>query len=148
MLSFGQYARHLERSLVIVKPELEIGLARVGEHTKVMAANYIGHELPEWKPLAPATVKEKTELGYVGHVSATDPLLRTGANEQSIGVAVEGLTQAVGSPRKEFLYMEMGTDKVPPRPAIGLAAVRSLPYAGEVFGMLAMGLLAPGFRWR
>jgi hypothetical protein len=164
MYSFGDYARHLERSLVIVKPELEVGLARVGEHTKVMAANYVGHELPEWAPLSEATVEGfrhpygfwiegKRELGFTGHESATDPLLRTGEMRESLDVSVEGLTQVVGSPDKVMLYQELGTHNaltgdIPPRPTISLAALRSLPYAGDVFGMLAMGLLAPGFKWR
>lgn len=143
MISIKEFSEHLERSLLTVEPRLEVGLAVVGEHTKVMAAEFIGHEMPEWKPLAESTVKEKTKLGFVDHVSATDPLLRTGANERSIGVAVEGLTQAVGSPRKEFLYQEIGTSKMPARPSIALAAMNSLPFAEEVFGEVAMSLLDP-----
>lgn len=146
MISFEQFARHLEQSLLTVEPRLEVGLAAVGEHTKVMAAEYIGNELPEWKPLADSTIAEKERLGYTGHVSATDPLLRTGANEKSIDVSVEGLTQAVGSPSKIFLYQEMGTHTIPPRPSISLAALNSLPYAKEVFGGIAVSLLVPGFK--
>jgi hypothetical protein len=162
MISFEEFARHLETALVTVEPRLEVGLAAVGEHTKVMAAEYIGHELPEWKPLSEATlkgfrhpygfwIKGKEELGYTGHDSATDPLLRTGADRDSIAVAVEGLTQVVGSPLKIFLYQEMGTHNavtgnIPPRPSISLAALRSLPFAADVFGEIAVSLLTPGLK--
>lgn len=159
MISFEDFAKHLEKSLVTVEPRLEIGLAVVGEHTKTMAAEYIGHELPEWAPLSEATlkgfrhpygfwIKGKEELGFTGQESATDPLLRTGADRDSIAVSVEGLTQVVGSPSKIFLYQEMGTHNpvtgnIPPRPTISLAALRSLPYAADVFGEIAASLLNP-----
>jgi len=144
MISLEQFGKALERAAAEVKPRLEIGLAKVGGLTQTLAAEYIGHELPQWPRLAERTIEEKTRLGYVGHVSPTDPLLRTAANRDSISVAVEGLTQTVGSPRKEFLWQEMGTRKIPPRPAIAPAALASLPYAQDVFGEIAVSLLAPG----
>lgn len=162
MISFGEFAQHLERSIATIVPRLQAGLAEVGEHTKVMAAEYFGHEMPEWKPLSEATlygfehpygfwIKGKYELGYTGHESATDPLLRTGATERSIEVAVEGLTQAVGSKSKILLFQELGTHNpltgdIPPRPTVSLAALRSLPYAADVFGGIAASLLSPAYR--
>lgn len=160
MIDFGDFAKFLENSARTCKPRLEIGLAKVGGHTQVMAAEYIGHDMPAWAPLSQATlqgfrhphgfwIKGKIELGYTGHVSATDPLLRTGHLRDSIEVAVEGLTMAVGSKLKIALYQEMGTynpltGNIPPRPFIAPAALNSLPYAGEVFGTIAVSLLAPG----
>jgi hypothetical protein len=141
MMSFDELAKMLESAAARATPALEVALAKIGGHTAVMAAEYIGHELAEWKPLAPSTVEQKTRLGYVGNISATDPLLRTGANRDSIKVEVEGLEMAVGSDRKEFLWMELGTSRVPPRPSIALAALRSIPYAEEVLGETAVKLL-------
>jgi hypothetical protein len=162
MISFAEFARHLERSIVMAKPLIEVGLARLGEHTKTVAAEEFGHEMPMWEPLSEATlqgfrhpygfwIKGKVELGYTGHISATDPLLRSGKTRDSLDVAVEGLTQAVGSPSKVMLWQEMGTfnsltGNIPPRPAIAYAALHSLPYAAEVFGELAVSLLTPGLR--
>jgi len=154
MISFGEFASMLERSAAELRPRLEIGLAKVGELTKTMAAEYIGHEMPEWPPLASSTVDEKTRLGYVGHVSSTDPLLRTGEMRDSIELEVEGLAQAVGSKSKVALWQEVGTTPsaghpgIPPRPFIGLAAQRSLPYAEDVFGEIAVRILAPADRVR
>jgi hypothetical protein len=162
MISLKEFAEHLERAIAICEPMLEVGLAKVGEHTKTAAAETFGHQMPMWEPLSQATlhgfrhpygfwIKGKEELGYTGHVSATDPLLRTGATERSIEVAVEGLTQAVGSPSKIMLYQEMGTHNsvsgnIPPRPVLGPAAIGSLPFASDVFGEIAVALLTPGFR--
>jgi hypothetical protein len=160
MISLAEFARHLERAIATCEPMLDVGLAKVGEHTKAVAAEEFGHEMPMWEPLSQATVqgfrhpygfwiKGKEELGYTGHISATDPLLRTGATERSIEVAVEGLTQAVGSPSKIMLWQELGTHNsltgdIPPRPAIAIAAIASLPYAADVFGEIAVRLLTPG----
>jgi hypothetical protein len=160
MISFKEFAEHLERAIEQSRPQIEIGLAKVGEHTRTMAAEYFGHEMPMWEPLSQATlkgfrhpygfwIKGKQELGYTGHISATDPLLRTGATERSLGVKVEGLTMAVGSPSKIMLWQEMGTHNpitgdIPPRPVLGPAALASLPYAAEVFGELGVKLFTPG----
>jgi hypothetical protein len=160
MMSFADFAKHLERAAAQCAPQLGVGLAKLGEHTRTVATEEFGHEMPMWEPLSQATlhgfrhpygfwIKGKEELGYTGHISATDPLLRTGATERSIDVAVEGLTQAVGSPSRIMLFQEMGTHNsvtgnIPPRPAIAIAAIGSLPYAEEVFGEIGVRLMTPG----
>jgi hypothetical protein len=162
MISLAEFAEHLERSLATAEPRLEVGLAAVGEHTKTVAAEEFGHELPMWEPLSYATlhgfrhpygfwIKGKEELGYTGHISATDPLLRSGKTRDSIEVAVEGLTQAVGSASKVMLWQELGTHNsvtggIPPRPVLAPAAIGSMPFAAEVFGEIAVSLLVPGYR--
>jgi hypothetical protein len=158
MISFKEFADHLGRAAAQCKPQLGVALAKVGEHTRTVAVEEFGHEL--FEPLSSNTlygfrhpygfwIKGKVELGYTGHVSATDPLLRTGATARSIEVAVEGLTQAVGSASKIMLYQEMGTHNsltgnIPPRPVIAKAAIGSLPFAKDVLGELAVNLLVPG----
>jgi phage gpG-like protein len=143
-------ARFLEASANSVRPRLESDLAKIGELTATMAAEYIGHEMPEWPPLAASTIAEKESLGYTGQVSPTDPLLRTGEMRDSIKVEVEGLEMAVGSTDPVALWQEIGTDgrdgkgAIPPRPFLALAGLRSLEYAADKLGETALALLVPG----
>lgn len=136
MKSFGEFAKVLAKGAAELHTRLVVNLHEIGLHQQVIAAELIGHELPQWPPLADSTIKEKERLGYTGHVSATDPLLRTGENRDSIGFEVDPLEleQVTGSKRKEFLWMEMGTQgphPVPSRPSLAIAAVSSLPFAGD-----------------
>jgi phage gpG-like protein len=149
-MTLDDLAKMLDASAKSVRPRLEADLAKIGGLTQAMAAEFIGHELPEWPPLAARTIAEKEELGFTGHVSATDPLLRTGEMRDSIKVEVEGLEMAVGSHSKIALWQEMGTvgsatgGPIPPRPFLGLAGLRSLEYAADVLGETAIALLTPG----
>lgn len=160
MISFKQFAAHLERSIAHAEPMLTIGLAKVGELTQTMAVEYIGHEMMQWAPLSDATmhgfhhpygfyIPGKVELGYTGHVSETDPLLRTGAMRDSIHFAIEGLTLIVGSTSQIAKFQELGTvnhltGNIPPRPFIATASLASLEHYREVFGEIAVKLLTPG----
>jgi hypothetical protein len=47
----------------------------------------------------------------------------------------------IGSPKKEALYQEMGTSRIPPRPVTEPALKNSLPFAADVFGKIAVSLL-------
>lgn len=144
-MTLDDLARMLGASAQSVRPRLVADLAKVGELTATMAAEFIGHEMPEWLALAPATIEEKERLGYVDQVSATDPLLRTGAMRDSIKIEIEGLEMAVGSTDKIAAYQEVGTAHIPPRPFLALAGSRSLEYAGaEKLGETAVELLTPG----
>lgn len=137
MKGFGEFAKILERGAATCHERLALNLHAIGMHQQVVAAELIGHELPQWPPLAESTVAEKQRLCYTGHISATDPLLRTGANRDSIDVSVNhaALTEVTGSKRIEFLWMEIGTANanrsIPPRPSLAIAAAGSLPFAGD-----------------
>jgi HK97 gp10 family phage protein len=144
MMSFGDLAKHFERAAADVRPRLDVALAKIGEHAAIKAAEMIGHELPQWPPLAQSTVAEKQQLGYVGHVSATDPLLRTGELRDSIRFEVEGLTVTVGSHEKIAAYHEFGTPRMPPRPFLAPAMLATFPYAEKVLEEAAVRLLTPG----
>ena len=89
--------------------------------------------MPEWAALKETTIYEKTRLGYVGQVSATDPLLRTGMMRESIEGAAEGLTGVVGTDDPKAKWQEFGatrvgrnrTGTIPPRPFIGMAMMEA-----------------------
>lgn len=100
-------------------------LRKAGEMVRDEAKGLIGTEDQAWAPLADSTVEEKQRLGYVGKVSATDPLLRTGELRASIQVGeVTPEHVTVGSDDPIAAYQEFGTTKIPPRPFIGTALFR------------------------
>lgn len=159
MLSFGEYAAFLTERAAACHGMLHLGVREVGKLAQTMAVEYVGREMPEWAPLSHATmegfrhpygfwVPGKIELGYTGHVSATDPLLRTGKMRDSIDVQVIDLRATLGSPYKVMLFQEMGTHNpltgdIPPRPVLALAMKNSLEHAREVFGGIALACLVP-----
>jgi len=143
-MTLGELADMLETSARSLVPRLENDLVEIGAVVRTTAAEYIGHEMPEWPPLAPSTIKQKERLGYTGRVSGTDPLLRTGEMRDSIKAVVADLTLAVGSTDKVAVFQELGTSRMPPRPFLGLAMSNSLEFAAERLGETAAALLTPG----
>jgi len=147
VISFKQFAEKMERSAGESLTVIEGGVLTVTLAAAVMAKDLIGRENPEWAALAPSTIDEKARGGYLGRISATDPLYRTGEMRESIEGTVEGLTGVVGSTDKVALFQEMGTlrasGSVPPRPFLGLAMSRVYPVADRVFGLIGANLLSP-----
>lgn len=143
-MTLEQLSKMLEEASLRCEAELQLDLLKIGEMTKTMATEYIGHEMNEWPALAASTVKEKEKLGYVNQVSATDPLLREGDMRDSIQVEQADLVVAVGSADKVALYQEMGTKHMPPRPFLGLAMRNSILEALDLLGETAKRLLSPG----
>jgi hypothetical protein len=147
MLSFEQFANMLDRAEVESPAAAALALKETLAAVTVEARSYIGHEMPQWAPLAPSTIAEKSRLGYTGRLSATDPLLRTGEMRDSIENTQAGLEGVVGSNDPVALWMEMGTHRsggaIPPRPFLALAASRSGPVMEVFFGRAASRLLAP-----
>jgi hypothetical protein len=140
MKSLDEFERELAVAIKTVKPRLEIGLAKVGELTQTMATHYIGHEMDGWAPLAASTIQDKINKGF----GVPDPLLRTGKMRASIDMELDPVDLAVviGSKDLVALWQEMGTSRgIPPRPFMGKAMHNSLPYAGDVFGTIAVSLL-------
>ncbi len=143
MISETQFLALLERATAETPIAAAGALTETMEALKVEARAYIGHELPEWPPLAASTVAEKERLGYVGHVSETDPLLRTGHLRESIEVSIDGLTGVLGSTEPVALWQELGTSRIPPRPFLSLALFHSQPIAAPLFGRALMKVLTP-----
>ena len=147
MLSFKQFANMMQRSSVECRPIADGAVLAVTVAVATEAKALIGHENPEWAPLAPSTIDEKSRLGFTGRISATDPLYRTGEMRESIEGAAEGLTGVVGSTDKVALWQEMGTlrptGSIPPRPFLGLAMSRVYPVADRLFGVVGVNLISP-----
>lgn len=73
-----------------------------------------------WAELKAATQRERVRLGF----TANDPLLRTGDLRDSISHETHGLEAVVGSDSQVMVWQEMGTETIPPRSVLGLAAQR------------------------
>jgi hypothetical protein len=139
MKSLAEFEAELERAVARVVPALEIGLDKVGTLAVTLAHHYPGEYQPGWAPLAESTLKDKADKGF----PVPSPLLRTGEMAESYKKELElaELAVVVGSPEKKALWQEMGTSRIPPRPVVSLALANSLPYAADVFGEIAVGLL-------
>jgi hypothetical protein len=111
-----------------------VGVRNAAEIVQTEAKALIGQENVEagghvWPDLAARTITEKERLGYVGQVSATDPLLRTGELRASIQMQVEGNEAAVGSDDPVAEWQELGTSTIPARSFLGGAAFRKESWA-------------------
>jgi hypothetical protein len=139
MISLTEFEAVLERSLVAMPAELAIGLEKVGQLAESIAAELPGHYQPGWAPLAESTIADKEAKGY----PVPSPLKRTGEMAGSYRKEVDpiGLELVIGSPEKTALWQEMGTSRgIPPRPVCEPALKRSLPFAADVFGKIAIRL--------
>ena len=126
--SFGSFALHL----LVIEHELHARTRRALERALVViekdAKKQIGYyqgevgEFPAWAPLADSTEAEKARLGAPPNA----PLLRHGLMYASFGHTVESDTEGVvGSTDPTMIYHEFGTSKMPPRPVLGPAAIKS-----------------------
>jgi len=150
MLTLGELTLFMKASAARARTEVTLETHKVLAEVAKDAEALIGQELPQWPPLAESTIAEKQRLGYTGQVSATDPLLRTGELRGSIESDAErtatGVEGVVGSNSKVALYQEMGTAKIPPRPFLATAMMRSEDRFKEELGLFAHELLSPGVR--
>lgn len=73
-----------------------------------------------WEELKQATQQERERLGF----TPNDPLLRTGDLRDSLSHETHGLEAVVGSTSQVMVWQELGTETIPPRSVLGLAAQR------------------------
>ena len=92
----------------------------------------------EWLELVPDTKKDRVRKGY----TENDPLLRSGEMKRSIEHQTKGLEAEVGSNSDIMVYQEFGTEKIPPRSVLGLAAFRSEEKIHQLVGDVAMAVLS------
>lgn len=132
--SLGALARHLEAVVEQMSDVEETALAAIGSAVVARAQEKIGHyqegipPFEAWPALAPATIAEKTMLGYA---PPDNPLLRRGALRDSYhfvvtrGLVAPEVTAGTGDP--VGLWQEMGTSTIPPRPVVGPAMLETMP---------------------
>lgn len=113
--------RGLEKALVLIETDAK---EQIGHYQEAAGPH------PAWAPLAESTEAEKARLGY-----PTDaPLLRTGELQDSFGHEAHGNEGVVGSTDKTMVYHEMGTEKMPPRPALGPAVFKNREKIEQILG--------------
>jgi hypothetical protein len=137
--SIEAFVTFLRTRPAAVEEAQKTGMERAGRMLVTTAQDMIGEDMPRWDDLAPATFEEKQRLGYVGRVSAEDPLLRTGELRASIGCTIEGNKLTIGSEDPVAKYQEEGTDKIPPRPFMGPTMYSLGPEAADVIANYELG---------
>lgn len=113
-LAMRKHLRHgLEAALIVIETDAK---AQIGHYQGAQG------EFPAWAPLADSTEAEKARLG----APAGAPLLRHGGLFASFGhELVSDDEGVVGSTDPTLIYHEFGTSKMPPRPVLGPAMLKS-----------------------
>ena len=147
MKEFHSISHFIEHTLLMdamVVLELHHGLKRCANAVELTAKNEIGTyqqgigQFPAWAQLAESTENEKSKLGY----PANSPLLRDGTLRDSISNEVQALEAVIGSTSDVMVYQELGTERIPPRPVLGPAAIRNRGKIERILGKaVAEGLL-------
>ena len=120
------------------------GLRDAAEVVAIEAQAEVGHyqaaagPFAAWAELADSTKEERVELGF----TENDPLLRTGALRDSIGIVAADGRAVVGSDSEVAVDMELGTSRVPPRSFLGGAAVRKEAVAVNLMAGSVVNVLA------
>ena len=140
--SIASFVRHLETRPAAMEKAEQQGLKLVGQLFVAECQALIGQELDSWAPLAASTVIEKERLGYVGRVSATDPLLARGDLSLSFSYELHRHMVVFGSDDPVMLFHEYGTSKMPPRPVVGPVTAHHGKEGAELVGNYMAGALA------
>lgn len=155
MMSFRQFAEHMERAAEMVPEAIAGVVVEVTALAEARAKEMIGTYQPGWEPLSEATLEGfhheygffipgKIELGYA---PPDNPLLRTGGMRDSITSEADGNTGIIGSDDKVMLWQEMGTPDaiypIPPRPVLAKAMMDSVPDIERLSGEAMVRLLTP-----
>lgn len=147
--SFGAFGRHMMRLAAVGEDVAEHATDDAARIVRRIAKGKLGHyqsasgEYPAWAPLKPETQAERKRQGY----TPNDPLLRSGELRRSIDYYRQGTSATVGSDEMVAVWMEAGTETVPPRPFLGPAGFES---KAEIAYATAATLAAwvSGLPWR
>lgn len=146
--TFGDLANHLERVAKVMPKETAKALKKIGKHVEQTAKDKIGHiqqasgEFNAWADLADATQQVHIQAIVDGEAAPdatpNSALLLKGDLRAGIKHSVEKSgreqTLTVGSESEIAFWQEMGTDKIPPRPAIGPAMSESEHMSRDLLG--------------
>jgi len=134
--SFSEFGLFLSAAMVEQVVDIHEGLEKAAKYIEEVAKGEFGEyqqsagEFEAWQPLADSTMDDRLRKGF----TPDDPLLRTGDVRDSIEHQVEGLQAEIGSNSEKLMWLELGTEKMPPRSTLGIAAVRSEPKILSILG--------------
>ena len=150
MLTPAELALFLTASASRTRHQLVEVTTHLMKEGETDAKAMIGREDNGWPLLAPPTIAQKERLGYVGRISATDPLFRTGdmretikGEAQATGAGAEGV---IGSSSGIAAFHENGTSRMPPRPVFMPTMIKTAPKGEKEFGLMAVSQLLPPIR--
>lgn len=145
--SFAAFAVHLGKIPFkqVEKEGLEIAAKVIEAAAKKEIGTYQRDDVgpfDPWKELADSTKADRLRQGY----TENDPLLRSGAMRDSISHYIDpnGHDAYVGSPSQILVWQEYGTDRIPPRSVLGIAAFRNKDLIKKLVGTLALSSLVNG----
>ena len=135
MNSLKDFAALLERAAIpaAASAALDAAAASIEREAKREIGTYQRSDMgpySPWQELAPATKADRVRQGF----SENDPLLRTGELRDSLSHETHGLEAVVGSDSDVMVWQEFGTKTIPPRPVLGLAAVRKQADVARIVG--------------
>lgn len=126
--------RELDKAARIVQRRAKKDIGHYQQNTGPFAS---------WAPLAASTIADKQRQGYAPPDS---PLLREGNLRDSIERRVEGNEAVVGSDSEVAVFQELGTQTIPPRSFLGVAAFQEAEAVAHVLGRGFMQRIVP--KWR
>lgn len=144
--SIGAFADHLATLSLGMEAELHRGLDKAAAAVEATAKSEFGEyqaavgPYPEWEQLAESTQQERERLGY----TPNDPLLRSGELRDSVGREVRHMEAVIGSRSPVMFYQELGTPRIPPRPVLGPALIRSEEAIKHALAGVLFVCIAPG----
>ena len=151
--SFGAFASHLTIVAAAERIALHEGLKKAAEMIEATAREEVGvyqdavgttqgdiGVFPAWAQLAESTERQKERMGY----PLDAPLLASGEMRDSFSHHVMGLKAVIGSTDPVAVYHETGTERMPPRPVFGPAAVRNEDKVLRIVAEAAMAGLIGG----
>jgi len=139
-----QFAREMSFASATIATGLEASFRVIVKEIEETAKEEIGVYQPAygpfnaWAPLAESTKADRIRMGY----SEDEPLMRSGELRESIQSEVVGLAAIVGTKSEIGPWLEVGTERIPPRPFIGPAYVRKIDPLMESIGRA----IARGFK--
>lgn len=139
--SFAGFATELVANEIKLKATEFVMLEKIGQVIEAQAKAEITHLQPEtgpfeaWEPLAEVTIQRKEETSPYALNGDGNPGLHTGEMRDSYEHTVIGNTVHIGSDNDKAVWFELGTEKMPPRSVLGMAAVNKadkiVRYIGE-----------------
>lgn len=135
--NIDEFAEHLIKmsigGTVLTDATLEYIGSTVEKAAKVKFGEYQSEAGPfvGWAQLADSTMRDREAQGY----PEDEPLKRTGETMDSIGHRVGFQEVQIGSDSQILEWLELGTEKMPPRSTLGGAAFEQTPKIVERAGL-------------